>query len=692
MPAAVPVSQRAPRRARYLIPLGTPRRREILAALTLLAALTSLLLAPVTLGLAVAFHAIGKITRWRPVWLAVPTACGVVWALAIGPAAALAGFLAAPRAVVALLGGVVTDPVRITHLDAASTGSVPWFPGQFPIALILAAAVAAVAWWLDWLHTDEWRLPASRPGLVSVCRRRLTTAFVKSGGVLTRTGACLGVDQGTGQPAAVSWREAERGVLVTGSVRPAVSASGFQLVHAAIRLRKPVIVVDLAAGAGLAVSLAAVCAATGAPLQVFGAAGPGYYEPLRGGDPARKAALVVAMVDWAQAPDSVRLGCQACLTDVFAVAGAAPGDPARAMLDDVVELLRPGALAGRMERVPVYHPRRAALAGRVAVTAGRLVAEASMATFVAEQLTSLRASPLGRWLGGRPAAAPGPQISLGEVVRQRGVALFSLDRAAHGRPADTIANLVAQDITEVYAGLRRAAIRGDGLAWLGQCETVDPQALAGLVSIGADAGLATVLSTTVAGEVGRLAGQVGVLVLHRLDDRALAGQLAWLTGRRLVPADLHSTHPAPAVTGWPEPGGVPVDGVGGAGAVRPGPAGRAAPLGTAWSPVVTGEDLCALGEDEFTLVPRADADRVVPLALSIPARIPARQVASGPEGAGRDGMGTGPAGPPPGPGPPGPPPGPGPPGPPPGPGPRGAPPGPVPPGWGDGHLPRDWPR
>jgi hypothetical protein len=661
------------------------------------------LFAPVTLGLAVAFHAIGKITRWRPVWLAVPAACGVVWVLAIGPAAALAGFLAAPRAVVALLSSVATDPTRLTHLDAASTGSVRWFPGQLPIALILAAGAAAVAWWLDWLHTDEWRLPAPRPGLVSVCRRRWTAAFVRHGGVLTRSGACLGVDAGTGQPAAVSWREAERGVLVTGSVRPAVSASGFQLVHAAIRLRKPVIVVDLASGGELAVSLAAVCAATGAPLQVFGAAGTGYYEPLRGGDPARKAALVVGMIDWAQAPGSARLGGQACLTDVFAVAGAAPGDPEMAMLDDVAGLLRPGALAVRMERVPPYHPRRASLAVRVAMTASRLAAEASTATFIAGQLTSLRASPLGHWLGPAPAAAPGLQISVGEVVRKRGAALFSLDRAAHGRPADTIANLVAQDATEVYTGLHRAAIGGDCLTWFGQCETVDPQALAGLVSAGADAGLATVLSTGSAAAVGRLADQVSVLVLHRLDDHALAGQLARLTGRRLMPADRHSTDTAQAVTGWSEPAGALADAEGGirARAAGTGPAGLAAPPGTAWSPVVTGDDLCALGEDEFTLVPRTDVRRVVPLAVSIPARIPARQVTPGPGVASGGEPGTGPPGSLPGPVPAGSPPGRVPAGSPPGRAPAGSPrgrapagspPGPAPPGWGDGHFPGDRPR
>ena len=631
MPAAVPAaSQRAPRRARYLIPLGTPRRREILAALTVLAVLSGLLFAQVTLGLAVAFHAIGKVTRWRPVWLAVPAACGVVWVLAIGPAAALAGFLAAPRAVVALLAGVATHPARLTHLGTASTGSVRWVPGQFPIALILAAGIAAVAWWLDWLHTDEWRVPDPRPGLVSACRRRLTAAFVKHGGVLTRTGACLGVDAGTGRPAAVPWREAERGVLVTGSLRPAVSASGFQLVHAAIRLRKPVVVVDLAPGDALAAALTAVCAATGAPLQRFGAAGTGYYEPLRGGDPARNAALVLGMIDWAQAPDSARLSGQAWLTDVFAVAGAAAGDDDTAILDDVAGLLRPGALASRMERVPVYHPRRAALAGRVAVTAGRLAADASIAAFVAGQLAGLRASPLGRWLGTAPAAQPGRQISLAEVVRRRGVVLFSLDRAAHGRPADTIANLVAQDATEFCAGLRRAAIGGDGVAWFGQCETVDPQVLAGLVATGAGAGFATVLSTTSAAAVSRLADQARVLVLHRLDDRGLAGQLAWLTGRKLVPAGQHPAYPGPAAGGWPEPGRPPKDGdggvwAGGGGTGPAGPPGPAAPLGMTWAPLVAGDDLCALAEDEFALVPRADASRVVPLAVTIPARIPARQ-------------------------------------------------------------------
>ena len=254
-PADAP--QRAPRRARYLIPPGTPRRREILAALSLLVVVAGLLFAQVTLGLTIAFHAISKISRWSPAWLAAPAACGLVWVLAIGPAEALAGFSAAPRVAMATLAGVITDPVRVFHLGGVPDGTGRWLPGQFPVALILAAGLAAAWWWLDWLHTDEWDLAVPRPGLVSACRRRLTAAFVRSGGVLIRGGASLGIDQASGRPAAVPWREAEQGVLVTGSAWAAGAASSFPLVHAAIRVRKPGIVVGLAGGAGLGASVAA---------------------------------------------------------------------------------------------------------------------------------------------------------------------------------------------------------------------------------------------------------------------------------------------------------------------------------------------------------------------------------------------------------------------------------------------------
>src|SRR5262252_1105611 len=106
MPPAVPlVSERRPRRARYLIPLGTPRRGEVLAALAVLA---GALLAPLTLLLLVAFSITSKISRWRPVWLAVPACCGAVWLLAVGPGTAVAAFGAAMSSVATVLSGLIT--------------------------------------------------------------------------------------------------------------------------------------------------------------------------------------------------------------------------------------------------------------------------------------------------------------------------------------------------------------------------------------------------------------------------------------------------------------------------------------------------------------------------------------------------------------------------------------------------------
>src|SRR5215472_12000728 len=262
MPAADPVlPERAPRRARYLIPRDTPRRAEVLAALTVAALLASSLFAQLTLVLAAVFHAISRVSRLSPVWLAAPAACGLIWALAIGPGAALAGFGAAPSAVAALLAHAVADPSTAAGLARIPATAAGRTAGQFPVALILAAGLAAVSWWARWLHTSEWALPELRSGLASLCRRGWTAAFVRSGGVVTADGACLGVDLATGRPATVSWREGGGGVLVTGEAPAAVCESGFQLVHAAIRRRKPVIVVDLAANPELPQALAAVCGA-----------------------------------------------------------------------------------------------------------------------------------------------------------------------------------------------------------------------------------------------------------------------------------------------------------------------------------------------------------------------------------------------------------------------------------------------
>src|ERR1700722_20027528 len=416
MPAsATATAEHDPRRARSLSPGDTPPRGELSAALAAAGLLAHLVLAQLTLLLTVALELTGRVARWRPLWLAGPAAAGFLWILAIGPGRAVAGFTAGPHQVLGCLAGAAGQPARVLHPARWLAGIGRGLPRQAPVALILAPAEVAVAGWLRARQEAGRGLPPPRPGLIVAVRRLGTVAWVRSGGVVTRTGACLGADWRTGRPAGISWRAAEGGVLVTGAAVAEVSAASFQLVHAAIRRRKPVLVVDLGdpdgpggldglgGSAGLAGALASICADTGAPLHVFGPAGQGCYEPLRGGDPARKAALVMGMIDWGPVAEHARRTCGAYLNDLFAVAAAAPGDPRVPVLDDVAALLSPAALRARMREVPPYPPPRRTLGERVRVSAGLLEADPVTASFLAGELAGLRASALGRWL--RPASA-----------------------------------------------------------------------------------------------------------------------------------------------------------------------------------------------------------------------------------------------------------------------------------------------
>jgi hypothetical protein len=56
-------------------------------------------------------------------------------------------------------------------------------------------------------------------------------------------------------------------VLVAGAADQEVTVTGLQVVHAALRRRKPLIVIDVSADAAIAGALAAACAATGTPLR-----------------------------------------------------------------------------------------------------------------------------------------------------------------------------------------------------------------------------------------------------------------------------------------------------------------------------------------------------------------------------------------------------------------------------------------
>ncbi len=269
----MPGAGSTPRRARYLIPRDLPRRGEVVAACAVAILVAHLLLAQLTLVLGLIFAVVGKATRWRRWWLLAPAGAGLAWTLAAGPETALAGFTAGPSSILWHLGGGHLAG-RGGHPFAGFGGVRSWLPRQLPVALIAGAAEAGLLGWLDWLHTDEWAVPPPRPGLVAAARRAVAERAVRAGSVVTREGAALGVEPSTGALAELRWAEAAHGTLIVGAAAQDVALGGLQVVHAALRRRKPVIVLDQG-DAAIARALDAACAATGVPLLALGSSGAG---------------------------------------------------------------------------------------------------------------------------------------------------------------------------------------------------------------------------------------------------------------------------------------------------------------------------------------------------------------------------------------------------------------------------------
>jgi hypothetical protein len=522
-------AEQMPRRARYLVPRGLPRRDEVLAVCVVAVALMHVLFAQLTILLAAAFYLITRVTRWRLSWLTVPAAAGLAWTAAIGPRAAAAGFTAGPAQIADYLGASGRQAGHLLHFTGAFTGMATWLPRQLPLALAAGAAEAALAGWLTWLHTDERDLQPARPGLIVAARRTAAVRAIRSGGVVTRDGGCLGVAAGSGARVTLSWAEAAGSISVSGSSGPDVLTAGFQLVHAAVRRRKPVLAVDHTADPALASRLATVCAAAGAPLLVFGddraGARAACYEPFRHGAPARRAALIAAMLSWDGPGRQYRRSCVSYLEDVFELLDAAPGDPRVPVLDDVIHLLNPVAMRARMEYVPAAYPRWEVLAERTRVSTSLVTAEPATIAEVGRQLRELRASPFGRWLRPSPDGQAA-DIDLSRAVAERAVVLF---RLGDPRPAESCAmltRLVCQDLLAAGAALDRIGVGGDGIVWLAECAALPRRPVTEMIARGRDTGLPVLAATTSPQVAADLADLTNVVVALPMENTATAGTLA----------------------------------------------------------------------------------------------------------------------------------------------------------------------
>jgi hypothetical protein len=417
-----------PRRARHLIPTQLPHRGEVVAAFAVLVLVAHLLLAQLTFVLAVVFAAASKITRWRLWWLAVPAAAGLGWTLAIGPRAAAAGFIAGPARILAYLsGGHPLD--RLLHPRGAFAGAGDWLPGQFPIALIAAAAEAALAGWLAWVHTDEWAVRPSRPGALAAVRGALARRTTGAGVVVTRDGCVLGVAPGSGARVVLGWPEIAGGVLVTGADARMLAVNSLQVAHAALRRRKPLIALDLTGEGALAGVLGAACAATGTPLWAAVEAEDGRWlgqapdETLLARVIRERSAVLLSLRTQDVAAQ-VCAGILAVGEDVRRI--GADGDglvwlygyepaPGGSLGGTVASLMAGGADAGLPVLVTTTSSRAVAdLAGRVSVVLIHRLADPATADILAAR-TGTRLVPAG-WSSREQATTVPPAAVMGQAA------------------------------------------------------------------------------------------------------------------------------------------------------------------------------------------------------------------------------------------------------------------------------------
>ncbi len=446
---ALGLAGRPPHRLSGTRPLS---RGELVAALATAAVAGQLLFAQLTLAIAVCLVIVGRISKWRLHWLVLPAAAGMSWALVVGPRAAWHGLSAWPRL-------LASHPAALSHPALVLSGLARWLPPQFPLALLPAAVEAAVVLWPRW-----WRPEAaapSSPRLLALVRSRTHTAALAAGHTVTRGGCALGVRSGTGGLAAVSWQEAARGVLLTGRDQTALRHIGLAAACAAIRLRMPVLVADLAGTADEVAGLAARLGVTSATLTVA--------DALPAGPQATTGVLTALGTPSARA--SVAPGGSSWLGSTGAVPGTYP---------DVAASLGPA----------------------IATRAGPDVA----------------ASPRpGVAASSDIAARPDIAASLGLAIRRRGVVLVSSRRhravvSQGGSSAPDQDSAIVAELVAVLTRVRDLGLRADCLVWVNGCGSVNGDLVAVLVALGASTGTAVLLTAESGVAPPGVAAAVGVLV------------------------------------------------------------------------------------------------------------------------------------------------------------------------------------
>jgi hypothetical protein len=268
------------------------RRGDLAAGLAAAAIVGQILFAQVTLLAAMILVAIGRVTRWRPHWLAVSALAGVIWLVAVGPARAAEAYADGSRRLAVYVVESAAHPGRLAHPAVALAGAATWLPRQLPLALLAACGEAGLVLWLGWWRrASNWRW---RPGPIAAGRRRVLAGTLSAGDTATGDGFALGLVLDTGSLASVSWSEAAHGVLLTGQDADQL---GLAVACAALRRRKTVLILDCPGQAPMAARISEIARPLGVPITEIGGVAGGVAGAVGWAIRSREAVLIATSHD-----------------------------------------------------------------------------------------------------------------------------------------------------------------------------------------------------------------------------------------------------------------------------------------------------------------------------------------------------------------------------------------------------------
>jgi hypothetical protein len=362
-------------------------------------------------------------------------------------------------------------------------------------------------------------------------RRRQANAAPATG----RGASVLVGRNAAGQAVTLSDEQLAAHALIVGAAGAGKSTTMLTILADHIVQGRPVVALDMKGSPAFARALGRATAMAGRELRVWTPDGPSHWNPLAHGNATALKDMLISTERFSE-PHYQRAAERYLQTALTVLHAAHPDRPAQ--LAEVVTVMEPGRLAGRLRDVPP------ALAARVADYLGGLTRDQESAVAgLGTRLALLSESTAGRYL----APGDGPAIDLATALEGGDVVLLSLNSSVYGKLAAQLGALAIQDLTSA-AGHRLRAGTTDGRApnpatvAIDEFSALGADNLLALLARGREAGVSVLLATQELTDLERagrgfrdqVMGIVGVTLAHRQDVHASATMISQLAGTEWV--------------------------------------------------------------------------------------------------------------------------------------------------------------